>query len=79
MLITVLFVNLKKTIKLFECNKNKIVHFVLFSSLSIQIIWIVYGLTGNPFYYSQQLLTYIFAVSAMEEISNDKNRCFNIP
>lgn len=70
--------NMKRTIHLLKIKINENIQFLLWISLSIQLIWAIYGITGNTFYYSQQLLCYIFSVSMMEAISNEKNRNFNI-
>lgn len=78
LIVSFIFLNLNKTMYLLKRQDNKERNTLLLISLSIQLIWSIYGLTGNTFYYSQQLLCYIFCVATMEAISNEKNRYIDI-
>ncbi|HAT4246485.1 TPA: O-antigen ligase family protein [Clostridium perfringens] len=55
-----------KTIRLSrnkKVNTNKELYFITIFSLFIQIFWLLYGFTGNPFYTPGQCLMYYFSVS----------------
>ena len=51
---------------------------LLIISLFIQLIWAVYGLTGNTFFYAQQLLCYLFALATKEAVNNEKGRSTDV-
>jgi O-antigen ligase len=68
-------------------RKNKIsdsTKKILIISLYIQILFVIYGYTGNTFYYYQQILIYFIALSITnllinkEGVKNEKNRNTNI-
>lgn len=79
LIVSFIFCNIRKTIRLLKQQNSDQREVLLFISLSIQLIWAVYGLTGNTFYYSQQLLCYILGVATLEAIENEKNRHTDIP
>ena len=59
------------TIKLLRENNirnNKKYRFLLYISLYIQLLFLVYGLTGNTFYYWHQLYLYMIAISIINSI-----------
>ena len=59
------------TIKLLRENNirnNKKYRFLLYISLYIQLLFLVYGLTGNTFYYWHQLYLYMIALSIINSI-----------
>ena len=60
-----------KTIKLLrmeQLKENKKIKILLYTSLYIQLLFVVYGITGNTFYYWHQLYTYFFAISITNSI-----------
>lgn len=72
-LLTTFWKVLKETIKHLKgerlSNDNKEMITV---SFLLQMLWLVYGFTGNTFYYSSQLLCYILAFAMMEVCKNDE-------
>lgn len=66
---TLLLVNIVRTVRLIKSNSSNSI--ILSISLLLQVIWIVYGMTGNTFYYTAQLLVYIVAIGCMEAIRNE--------
>lgn len=70
LLFYVFFKNYKKTVKLLKGSSAE--NYRLLSiSLLIQTLWLVYGITGNTFYYPSQLLCYLVAIGTMEAVHND--------
>ena len=64
---------LKETIKYLKNTRlSNISKEVITISFLLQILWLVYGFTGNTFYYSSQLLCYILAFAMMEVYKNDE-------
>lgn len=74
--VTLWIVNLTRTVNLIKGNKSD--KSILSKSLLLQVLWFVYGMTGNTFYYSAQLLVYIVAVGCMESIRNEKYKNSNL-
>ncbi len=78
LLCTAIIYFLIKTIKTLSKTQNRQLKVIVTISLLIQIVWIIYGFTGNTFYYSSQFLCYIVAVSAMEAVLYEENKGRNI-
>ena len=69
------FVNdIIKTIKSIkkECNEQNLQ--LLYFSLFMQIVFLLYGLTGNPLYFPQQMMVYIICISILSNIRNKRSR-----
>lgn len=57
---------LYKTVKLYRKIKtNPLIHQLMFISLYIQLLFVLYGITGNTFYYVEQQYLYFFSISIM--------------
>ena len=78
LLVCIVIVNIRKTIKLLKRKNSESMQVLLMISLSIQLIWSVYGLTGNTFFYAQQLLCYLFAIATKEAVNNEKDRSIDV-
>ena len=68
------------TVKLLKRATLKKHYYLLTLSMFLQVLWLVYGFSGNTFYYSPQLLCYIIALGTMEAVKYEqkKNRHINI-
>lgn len=78
LLVCIVIVNIRKTIKLLRRKNSESMQVLLIISLFIQLIWAVYGLTGNTFFYAQQLLCYLFALATKEAVNNEKGRSTDV-
>lgn len=78
LLCTAILFFLVKTIKTIHKTQNSKYKMLATVSLLIQFMWIIYGLTGNTFYYHLQFLCYIIAVSTMEAVSYEEKKRRNI-
>lgn len=67
---SLLLVNITRTVRLIKSNSAD--RRILSISMLLQVLWIIYGMTGNTFYYTAQLLVYIVAVGCMEAVRNEK-------
>lgn len=55
-----------------ECNEQNLQ--LLYFSLFMQIVFLLYGLTGNPLYFPQQMMVYIICISILSNIRNKRSR-----
>ena len=61
-----------KTIKAIKKEENKEKLNLLYFSLFMQIICLTYGLTGNPLYFPQQMIVYMFSISILSNMGIQK-------
>lgn len=61
-----------KTLKLIKICKDKNELYLINFSLFIQIVFLIYGISGNPLYFPQQMLVYVVAISIIVQILNNK-------
>ena len=78
LLCTAIIYFLVKTVKTIHKAQNSKYKTLATISLLIQFLWIIYGLTGNTFYYSSQFLCYIVALSTMEAVIYEEKKRGNI-
>ena len=57
-----------------QIKKNKKYKFLIYISLYTQLLFLVYGLTGNTFYYWHQLFVYMMALSIINSVIYFKNK-----
>lgn len=69
------FIVTVKTLKKATLKKHQ---YLLTLSMLLQVLWLVYGYSGNTFYYSSQLLCYILALSTMEAVKYEQKKSRNI-
>lgn len=55
-------------------KNNKQYKFIIYISLYIQLLFLVYGLTGNTFYYWHQLYIYMISLSMLNTIIYDSRK-----
>ncbi len=60
-----------KTLKVLKMSKNKDDISLVNFSLFMQIVFLIYGFSGNPLYFPQQMIVYVIAISI---ISNKLNK-----
>ena len=56
--------NFNENIKLIKKTRNNLLYDAN-TAFYIQMLFVIYGLTGNTLYYPSQLLAYFFAVNTM--------------
>ena len=54
-----------------ECDVQNLQ--LLYFSLFMQIVFLLYGLTGNPLYFPQQMIVYIICISILSNIRNKRS------
>lgn len=59
-----------KTLKVLKMLKNKDDISLVNFSLFIQIVFLIYGLSGNPLYFPQQIIVYVIAISIIVNMLN---------
>ncbi len=57
-----------KLLRIEQYKKDKESKIFIYFSLYIQLLFIIYGITGNTFYYWHQLYTYFFAISIINNL-----------
>ena len=72
------FINaLIKTVKSIKREENIETLYLLYFSLFMQIVFLVYGLTGNPLYFSQQMIIYMLCISILSNIGTKQKEQIN--
>ena len=66
-----------KTIKAIRREEYSEKLYLLYFSLFIQIVFLVYGMTGNPLYFPQQMIIYILSVSILSNIGTKQKEQIN--
>ena len=61
-----------KTLKVLKLSKNKEEIGLINFSLFMQIVFLIYGLSGNPLYFPQQMIVYVIAISIISNVLNKK-------
>jgi|GEM_PF-2815551 len=69
--ITMFAVCLIKSMHLFRKVNDKELQNMLYVSVFIQIMWLIYGVTGNTFYYTPQLFCYLIAIAMMSMVEHE--------
>lgn len=63
-----------KLLRLEYLAKNKQYKFIIYVSMYIQLLFLVYGLTGNTFYYWHQLYIYMISISMLNMVNYDSRK-----
>jgi O-antigen ligase len=63
-----------KLLRLEYLANNKQYKFIIYVSLYIQLLFLVYGLTGNTFYYWHQLFIYMISLSMLNMVNYDTRK-----
>lgn len=71
----VFFIVTVRTLKKATIKKHK---YLLTLSMFLQVLWLMYGYSGNTFYYSSQLLCYILALGTMEAVKYEQKKSRNL-
>lgn len=77
LMVSAFAVMLLQIIKIIKTTKELNVKYLAMISFTIQILWLVYGFTGNTFYYSAQVLCYLIAVKILGVCKNEQKKCRN--